>query len=65
VTVGLATMLYGEALGCAQLAGAVLVLAAVVILQLRGDRAGTVGDDAASDLAAAVTPARALAHEPA
>ncbi len=67
VTVGLATMIYGEALGPSQMAGAVLVLGAVVILQLRGDRgaAGTVGGDAASDLATAVTPARALAHEPA
>jgi drug/metabolite transporter (DMT)-like permease len=67
VTVGLATTIYGEALGSSQLFGGVLVLGAVVILQLKsGERAtGTVGDDAASDLAAAVTPARTLAHEPA
>jgi drug/metabolite transporter (DMT)-like permease len=67
VTVGLATMIYGEALGSWQLFGGVLVLGAVVILQLRGREAapGTVGGDAASDLAAAVTPARTLAHEPA
>src|SRR3954471_19579483 len=56
VTVGLAALLYGEALGSSQLAGGVLVLGAVVILQLRSGSAaaGTVGDDAASDLAAAV-----------
>jgi drug/metabolite transporter (DMT)-like permease len=65
VTVGLATAIYGEALGPSQMAGAVLVLGAVVILQLRGDRPGTVGDDAAASRPAPVTPARALAHEPA
>src|SRR4051794_21406086 len=62
VTVGLATTIYGEALGPSQMFGAVLVLGAVVILQMRD---GTVGDDAAADLAAAVAPARTLAHEPA
>ena len=36
VTVGLATSIYGEALGPGQLAGGVLVLAAVVVLQLPG-----------------------------
>lgn len=66
VTVGLATTIYGEALGPSQLAGGVLVLGAVVILQLRAGRtAGSVERDAAADLASAVTPARALAHEPA
>jgi drug/metabolite transporter (DMT)-like permease len=62
VTVGLATTIYGEALGPSQIFGAVLVLGAVVILQLRGD---TVDDDAAAALPSAVAPARALAHEPA
>jgi drug/metabolite transporter (DMT)-like permease len=66
VTVGLATSIYGEALGSSQLAGGVLVLGAVVILQLRTARAtDSVDGDAAADLAAVVTPARALAHEPA
>ncbi|HWH93134.1 MAG TPA: DMT family transporter [Baekduia sp.] len=65
VTVALATMIYGEVLGPSQLAGGVLVLGAVVILQLRGERAGTVGDDVAAARPAAVTPARTLAHEPA
>lgn len=62
VTVGLATTIYGEALGSSQIFGAVLVLGAVVILQMRD---GTVGDDAPADLPAPVAPARALAHEPA
>ena len=62
VTVALATVIYSEALGAGQLAGGVLVLGAVVILQLR---AGTVSSDVASDHAPAVAPARALAHEPA
>ncbi|QEC46318.1 DMT family transporter [Baekduia soli] len=62
VTVGLATLIYGEVLGPAQLAGGVLVLGAVVILQLR---TGTVpGDDPAAH-ATVAAPARALAHEPA
>ncbi|HWI72934.1 MAG TPA: DMT family transporter [Baekduia sp.] len=66
VTVGLATSIYGEALGSSQLAGGVLVLGAVVILQLRAARVrDSVDRDAAADLAAVVTPARALAHEPA
>jgi drug/metabolite transporter (DMT)-like permease len=65
VTVGLATVIYSETLGPSQLAGAVLVLGAVVILQLRGATPDTVDDDAAADLAAAVPPARTLAHEPA
>jgi drug/metabolite transporter (DMT)-like permease len=67
VTVGLATTIYGEALGSSQVFGAVLVLGAVVILQLRSGApaAGTVGGDAASDRAPAVTPARTFAHEPA
>ncbi|WCB96662.1 hypothetical protein DSM104299_05427 [Baekduia alba] len=62
VTVALATTIYGEALGPSQMFGAVLVLGAVVILQMRE---GTVGDDAPATLPAAVTSARALAHEPA
>jgi drug/metabolite transporter (DMT)-like permease len=62
VTVGLATTIYGEALGSSQIFGAVLVLGAVVILQMRD---GTVGDDAPADLPAPVAPARTLAHEPA
>jgi drug/metabolite transporter (DMT)-like permease len=62
VTVGLATTIYAEALGPSQMFGAVLVLGAVVILQMRE---GTVGDDAPAAHPAAVTPARALAHEPA
>ncbi|MCW3005079.1 MAG: family transporter [Conexibacter sp.] len=65
VTVALATAIYGEALGPSQLAGGVLVLGAVVVLQLRGRAAGTVAGDVAADLTAAVAPARALAHEPA
>jgi drug/metabolite transporter (DMT)-like permease len=63
VTVGLAMALYGESLGPTQIAGGVLVLGAVVVLQLRP--AGSVDDDAAADHAPAVAPARALAHEPA
>jgi drug/metabolite transporter (DMT)-like permease len=62
VTVGLAMALYGEALGPSQIAGGVLVLGAVVVLQLRP---GSVDRDAAADHAPAVAPARALAHEPA
>jgi drug/metabolite transporter (DMT)-like permease len=65
VTVGLATTIYGEALGSSQLAGGVLVLGAVVILQLRGPTADSVAGDAAADHAPVVAPARALAHEPA
>jgi drug/metabolite transporter (DMT)-like permease len=65
VTVGLATTIYGEALGSSQLAGGVLVLGAVVILQLRGPAPDSVEGDAAADLAPVVAPARALAHEPA
>jgi drug/metabolite transporter (DMT)-like permease len=63
VTVGLAMALYGESLGPSQIAGGVLVLGAVVVLQLRP--AGSVDDDAAADHAPAVPPARTLAHEPA
>jgi drug/metabolite transporter (DMT)-like permease len=63
VTVGLATLIYGEALGPGQLAGGVLVLGAVIVLQLRG--AGSVRTDDAADRAPAVAPARAFAHEPA
>ncbi|WP_324910883.1 DMT family transporter [Baekduia sp.] len=63
VTVGLAMALYGESLGPSQIAGGVLVLGAVVVLQLRP--AGSVDADAAADHAPAVAPARALAHEPA
>jgi drug/metabolite transporter (DMT)-like permease len=59
VTVALATMIYGEALGASQLAGGILVLGAVVVLQLR---TGTVEDDAAPALAPARPPARALSH---
>lgn len=66
VTVGLATTIYGEALGPTQIFGAVLVLGAVVILQLRGgEAADTVGSDVTADRPAVVAPARALAHEPA
>jgi drug/metabolite transporter (DMT)-like permease len=66
VTVGLSMTVYGEALGPTQAFGAVLVLGAVVILQLRGGEAeGTVGSDVTADLPAVVAPARALAHEPA
>jgi drug/metabolite transporter (DMT)-like permease len=60
VTVALATLIYGEALGASQLAGGVLVLGAVVILQLRGD---TVDGDAAPAHAPALPPARTLAHD--
>jgi drug/metabolite transporter (DMT)-like permease len=63
VTVGLAMAVYGESLGPSQIAGGVLVLGAVVVLQLRP--AGSVDADAAADHAPAVAPARALAHEPA
>jgi drug/metabolite transporter (DMT)-like permease len=59
VTVALAMLVYGEALGASQLAGGVLVLGAVVILQLRTD---TVGDDVAAAHAPARPPARALSH---
>jgi drug/metabolite transporter (DMT)-like permease len=62
VTVGLATIIFGEALGAGQIAGGVLVLGAVVVLQLR---AGTVAGDEPAPLPAAAAPARALAHEPA
>jgi drug/metabolite transporter (DMT)-like permease len=60
VTVALATLIYGEALGAGQLAGGVLVLGAVVILQLR---TGTVDGDAAAAHAPALPPARTLAHD--
>jgi drug/metabolite transporter (DMT)-like permease len=60
VTVALATAIYGEALGASQLAGGVLVLGAVVILQLR---TGTVDDDVAPAHAPARPPARTLAHD--
>ncbi|MDX6733865.1 MAG: hypothetical protein QOC54_3813, partial [Baekduia sp.] len=63
VTVGLATAIYGEALGSSQLAGGVLVLVAVVLLQRRGT--GTVSSHEPADRAPAPAPARALAHEPA
>jgi drug/metabolite transporter (DMT)-like permease len=63
VTVGLATLVYGEALGPGQLAGAVLVLGAVIVLQMR--EAGTVSVHDAADRAPAAAPARAFAHEPA
>jgi drug/metabolite transporter (DMT)-like permease len=63
VTVGLGMAVFHEALGPQQIAGGVLVLGAVVVLQLRS--AGSVADDAAADHAPAVAPARALAHEPA
>jgi drug/metabolite transporter (DMT)-like permease len=60
VTVALATLVYGEALGASQLAGGVLVLGAVVILQLRE---GTVDGDVAPAHAPALPPARTLAHD--
>jgi drug/metabolite transporter (DMT)-like permease len=63
VTVGLATAIYGEALGGGQLVGGALVLAAVIVLQLRGP--GTVSSHDAADPASAAASARALAHEPA
>jgi drug/metabolite transporter (DMT)-like permease len=59
VTVALAMLVYGEALGTRQLAGGVLVLGAVVILQLRAD---TVDDDVAPAHTPARPPARALSH---
>jgi drug/metabolite transporter (DMT)-like permease len=62
VTVGLATLVYGEALGPARLAGGALVLAAVVLLQLRP---GTVSGDEPPPVAAGPASARTLAHEPA
>jgi drug/metabolite transporter (DMT)-like permease len=62
VTVGLAVAIFAETLGAGQVAGGVLVLLAVVLLQRR---AGTVAADAAPDLATAPAPARALAREPA
>jgi drug/metabolite transporter (DMT)-like permease len=63
VTVGLATIIYSEALGGGQLAGGALVLIAVVVLQLRPT--GTVSSNDAADPAPAAAPARAIAHEPA
>jgi drug/metabolite transporter (DMT)-like permease len=62
VTIGLATAVFGESLGMGQLAGGVLVLGAVVVLQRR---TGTVAADAPPDHATAAAPARALASEPA
>jgi drug/metabolite transporter (DMT)-like permease len=62
VTVGLATVIYGEALGPGRLAGGALVLAAVILLQLRP---GTVAGDEPATVAAGPASARALAHEPA
>jgi drug/metabolite transporter (DMT)-like permease len=59
VTVALAMLVYGDALGASQLAGGILVLGAVVILQLRAD---TVDDDVAPAHAPALPPARALSH---
>ncbi|MDX6685696.1 MAG: hypothetical protein QOF86_1824 [Baekduia sp.] len=64
VTVGLATAIYGEALGPGQIAGGILVLGAVVVLQFRAGAGTVVGDDA-PDRVPAPAPARALAHEPA
>ncbi|HMJ33454.1 MAG TPA: DMT family transporter [Baekduia sp.] len=63
VTVGLATVIYSEALGAGQLVGGALVLVAVIILQLRGT--GTVSSHDAADPAPAAAPARAIAREPA
>jgi drug/metabolite transporter (DMT)-like permease len=60
VTVGLATSIYGEALGPGQLAGGVLVLGAVVVLQLR---AGSVAGDEPAPRPAPAAPARALAYD--
>jgi drug/metabolite transporter (DMT)-like permease len=62
VTVGLATAIFGEALGPGQLAGGLLVLSAVVVLQLR---TGTVSGDEPAPRAARPAPARTLAHDPA
>jgi drug/metabolite transporter (DMT)-like permease len=62
VTIGLATAVFGEALGAGQFAGGALVLVAVVLLQRR---AGTVAADAPPDHGPAAAPARALAREPA
>jgi drug/metabolite transporter (DMT)-like permease len=64
VTVGLATAIYAEALGPARLAGGALVLAAVILLQLRG-QVDTVGSDDPADLLSPSAPAGALAHDPA
>lgn len=73
VTVSLAMALFGERLGPAQVAGGVLVLAAVVLLQLRGARASQpigrsdgstrlAAHDAAA-LAAGPPAARPLTHD--
>jgi drug/metabolite transporter (DMT)-like permease len=61
VTVGLATAIYGEALGAGRLAGGVLVLGAVVVLQLRA--AGSVAGDEPAPRTAPASPARTLAHD--
>lgn len=65
VTVALAVALLGETLGPLQLLGGVLVLAAVVALQSRGDRSSSVRRRVPPAYAAAVAPARAPASEPA
>jgi drug/metabolite transporter (DMT)-like permease len=57
VTVSLAMVLYGERLGPGQLAGGVLVLVAVVLLQAKVRRNGPAAE------AASPAPARALARE--
>ncbi|TMK97339.1 MAG: DMT family transporter, partial [Actinobacteria bacterium] len=57
VTVSLAMALYGERLGPGQLAGGVLVLAAVILLQAK------VRSDDASAHAPGPAPARAIARE--
>jgi drug/metabolite transporter (DMT)-like permease len=62
ITVGLAAAIYGEALGLGRLLGGALVLAAVIVLQLRP---GSVADDEPADLTPAGAAARAFAHEPA
>jgi drug/metabolite transporter (DMT)-like permease len=59
VTVALAAVTFGERLGAVQLAGGVLVLSAVVVLQLR---AGRVSPGAAPDHAAPAAAARPVSE---
>jgi len=63
VTVSLAALVYAERLGPGMVAGGILVLGAVVVLQWRAG--GSVASDDAAPRTAAAAPARALAHKPA
>jgi drug/metabolite transporter (DMT)-like permease len=63
VGVGLAALLLGESLGPLQLLGAGLVLAAVIVLQLRS--ADRVADDEPAAVPAAPAAAGQVAHQPA